>query len=58
MNPQRWAAALFLAASSVPTADDALGDVGAVVEHGKAATADASPVDPGTWEIELGYALL
>jgi len=25
-------------------------------EHGKAATADASPVDPGVLEVELGYA--
>ena len=26
------------------------------IEHGKAATADASPVDPGAVEIEVGYA--
>lgn len=48
--------ALLLAhpAAVLASGDGAPADI--APEHGKAATADASPVDPGTVEVEVGYA--
>jgi hypothetical protein len=51
MNPARWLLAALLA---LPAAAGA--EAPPAPEHGKAATADASPVDPGVLEAELGYA--
>ena len=66
MTSRTWLLAVLLAA--LPTAplaqdDDDDGDdqrtssaASLSPEHGKASTADASPVDPGVLEVELGYA--
>ncbi len=50
--------ALLLATPAAPLADAALeaADDDGAPEHGKAATADASPVDRGVVEAELVYA--
>ena len=58
MNPENLLLSLLLLASpAAALADDHdLPEAGYAPEHGKAATADASPVDPGVLEAELGYA--
>jgi hypothetical protein len=53
------AALLFLLAPAAALAQGDLDDLAPVapaLEHGKAATADASPVDPGALEAEIGLA--
>jgi hypothetical protein len=50
--------ALLLAAGASARADDpeSAGAAGSAPDHGKAATCDATPVEAGAAEIELGYA--
>lgn len=60
MTSRTWLLAALIAA--LPTAslaqedDDRRSATPSAPEHGKAATADASPVDPGVLEAEIGYA--
>lgn len=49
------AALLLLASPTLARAQDDWGAPALALEHGKAATADASPVDPGLLEAEIGY---
>lgn len=51
MHKLTWIAILVLAIGSLPGA--AAEEM--AVEHGKLNTGDASPVDPGAFELELGY---
>jgi hypothetical protein len=61
MTTRTWLALLLLVPAAVPAADldvdleEARVEERSVPEHGKAATADPSPVDPGVLEAELGY---
>jgi hypothetical protein len=61
MSPSTWTLRIALLLALAPAAalaqedfDETLAPV--ALEHGKAATADASPVDPGAVEAEIGYA--
>ncbi|MFL5271065.1 MAG: hypothetical protein ACJ79E_03210 [Anaeromyxobacteraceae bacterium] len=47
---------LALPSEGAPGADATGTGPGLAIEHGKAATADASPVEPGALEVEIGYA--
>jgi hypothetical protein len=62
MTPRTWLLLLFLCAPAAPLAFDDGADgssfpaPGPAPEHGKASTADASPVDRGAFEVEFTYA--
>jgi Putative MetA-pathway of phenol degradation len=59
MKPTTSLLAAMLATLSVPaSAQDDDAAPAPALEHGKAATADASPVDPGALEFEVGYSPL